>query len=570
MEDLNKTLLSDLSSDLEGTAHRINSMRNILCVYPRYARSFGTFHYAYPLMPGVKAFMPPQGLLVIAAYLPRQWHVRIVDESVRPAKDDDYEWADAVLMSGTHTQRLFIDEINRKAHAYGKLTVLGGPSASASPEYYPDIDVLHIGELGDATDALIERLDRNVERPARQIRLETRERESLEDFPIPAYESLDALDYFLNNVQFSSGCQYRCEFCDIPELYGRAPRVKTPKRLLTELDRIVENGARGAIYFVDDNFIANRRATKALLKQLVAWQRSRGYPIQFACEATLNLAQHPDILELMREAVFHTVFCGIESPEPSAIKAIRKQQNLRIPVLESIQTMNRFGLEVVAGIILGFDTDTPETVDRIIEFIKASQIPLLTINLLYALPKTPLYRRLESEGRLDPNPARVSNVRFRLPYQTVIDMWLRCLAEAYSPERLMSRLAYQTRETYPNRITPRRKVSPSLVLYGLRILARVLWQVGLRSAYKRSYWKVCAPLLRSGRIEELLHIGIVSKHLIRFTQDCLSGRGEASFYADPNLGRRRTVDFSPSAIKFRAKRAEKNVSNLQSKVTRDR
>lgn len=486
-------------------------------------------------MPGVKALMPAQGLLVIAAYLPRQWHVRVIDENVRLAEDVDYKWADAVLMTGTHVQRPFIDKITRTAHAHGKLTVLGGPSVSASPEYYPNIDVLHIGELGDATDALIELLDRMPERPEHQIRLETQERKPLEDFPLPAYEYLDASNYFLNNVQFSSGCQYLCEFCDIPELYGRVPRVKSPSRLLAELDWLVENGARGAIYFVDDNFIANRRATKEFLKHLVEWQGSRGYPVRFTCEATLNLARYPDILKLMREAGFNTVFCGVESPEPLAIKAIRKQQNLRVPMIEAVQTLNHFGIEMAAGIILGLDTDTPETVDRVLEFIESSQIPMLTINLLYALPKTPLYRRLASEGRLDSTPGRVSNVRFKLPYETVVEMWLKCLAEAYSPEKLMSRLEYQTRATYPNRISPKQKVSPSMVLYGLRILKRVLWQVGLMSEYKRSYWKVCGPLLRSGRIEELLHIGIVSKHLIRFTQDCLSGRGEASFYANPNM-----------------------------------
>ena len=535
MEDLNETLSPALPSVLKRNAHRVNSCRHILCICPRYARSFGTFHHAYPLMPGVKALMPAQGLLVIAAYLPRQWHVRVIDENVRPAEDADYKWADAVLITGTHVQRAFVDKISRKASAHGKLTVLGGPSVSASPECYPNIDVLHIGELGDATDALVELLDRRPERPERQIRLETQVRKPLDDFPLPAYAYLDASNYFLNNVQFSSGCQYMCEFCDIPELYGRVPRVKSPKRLLAELDWLVENGARGAIYFVDDNFIANRKATKAFLKHLVEWQGSRSYPVRFTCEATLDLAQYPDILKLMREAGFNTVFCGIESPEPLALKAIRKQQNLRMPIIESVQTLNHFGIEVAAGIILGLDTDTPETVDRVLEFIEVSQIPMLTINLLYALPKTALYRRLASEGRLDSTPGRVSNVRFKQPYRTVVEMWLRCLAEAYSPEKLMSRLEYQTRATYPNRISPEREVSPSMVLYGLRILKRVLWQVGLLSEYRRSYWKVCGPLLRAGRIEELLHIGIVSKHLIRFTQDCLSGRGEASFYANPNL-----------------------------------
>ncbi len=516
------------------TQYRPNAHRRILCVFPRYAPSFGTFQHAYPLIPRVNAFMPPQGLLVIAAYLPETWEVRFVDENMRPAKDSDYRWADAVLISGMHVQRAGIESINRAAHRQGKLTVLGGPSVSGCPEYYPDIDILQVGELGDATDAVIEYIDKHPARPAGQRRFDTAERVPLERFPLPAYELLDLGRYFLGSIQFSSGCPYLCEFCDIPELYGRRPRFKTYAQIEAELDALVAAGVPGAVYFVDDNFIGNRKAARELLPHLIEWQRTRGFPVEFACEATLNLAQQHDILAMMREANFATVFCGIETPEPEALGAIHKEHNIRHPIEESVKTLNSFGLEVVAGIILGLDTDTPHTVDNILSFIDRTNIPMLTINLLYALPRTPLYRRLEAEGRLEQDPAKASNVSFKMPYEHVIDMWNRSISEAYDPARLFKRFAYQTEMTFPNRIAPARKVTASQVAFGLQILARVLWQVGVRSDYRRTFWQYAGPLLRAGRIEEVIHIGLVGHHLIRFSRDAVRGRAEACFYADPS------------------------------------
>src|SRR5690349_18075590 len=208
---------------------------------------------------GVRAFMPPQGILLIAAYLPEKWEVRFVDENIRETPERDFRWADVVFVSGMHIQRQAMQGIARRAHAQGKVCVLGGPSVSASPEVYPDFDYLHIGEAGDATDALIATLDRDVSRPATQQRFETQERLPLPHFPIPAYHLIERGQYMLGSVQFSSGCPYRCEFCDIPALYGRQPRLKKPKQILAELDAILARGPIGAIYFVDDNFIANRR-----------------------------------------------------------------------------------------------------------------------------------------------------------------------------------------------------------------------------------------------------------------------------------------------------------------------
>ncbi len=248
---------------------------------------------------------------------------------------------------------------------------------------------LHIGEIGDATDRLIDRLDDSVAPPTAQIRFETRERLPLSDFPVPAYDLVPLDRYLIGSLQFSSGCPYRCEFCDIPALYGRQPRLKAPQQITAELDAMLaQPGCPPVVYFVDDNFIGNKKAARDLLPELIAWQRKHHYPLQFACEATLNLAKQVDILSFMREAHFISVFVGIETPEIAALKAMRKEHNAALPMMEAIRTLNCYGLEVTSGIILGLDSDTEETEGRLKDFIDLSQIPILTINLLQALPRT--------------------------------------------------------------------------------------------------------------------------------------------------------------------------------------
>jgi radical SAM superfamily enzyme YgiQ (UPF0313 family) len=511
-----------------------NAARRILCVFPRYAPSFGTFEYAYPLTDGVRAFMPPQGLLVIAAALPKTWEVRFVDENIAPAAREDLTWADAVFVSGMHIQRRRINDICARAHAAGRTAVLGGPSVSAAPENYPDFDYLHVGELGDATDELIGRLQRDASRPACQIVLTTRERRPLTEFPLPAYELAQIPRYFISSIQFSSGCPYQCEFCDIPALYGRNPRIKTPQQITAELDKLVACGAWSSVYFVDDNLIANRRALRELLPHLIEWQERNGYAVTFACEATLNIAKRPDILALMREAAFLTVFCGIETPEPAALKAMAKDHNLMVPILEGVATLNRYGMEVVSGIILGLDTDTPASGRHLLEFVEQSKIPLLTINLLQALPKTPLWERLRLEGRLIHDDARESNVDFRLPYDTVLAMWQECMARAYEPAALLARYQHQIEATYPNRrklpASPQR-ASWRNVKRALRMLRRILWQEGFQSDYRWQFWRIVLPRLARGDFERVIMIGLIGHHLIRFAREASAGRQNASHYA---------------------------------------
>jgi hopanoid C-2 methylase len=509
------------------------SQRHVLCVFPAYAPAFGTFSHAFRLV-GAKAFMPPQGLLVIANYLPPTWNVRFIDENMQRAAPADFEWADVVFVSGMHIQAAEINDICRRAKACGKVTALGGPSVSAAPEKYPDFDYLHIGELGAATDYLIARVAATLDPPPRQIHYCSPARLALQDFPVPAYNLVRLDRYLLGTLQFSSGCPYLCEFCDIPNLYGRQPRMKTPPQLLGELDFIFAQKSHPAtLYFVDDNFIANRKATREMLPHLVAWQKKHGYPVSFACEATLNIANQPDILAMMREARFDAVFVGIETPELEALKAMRKKHNATLPMMEAIQTLNSYGLEVASGIILGLDTDTVDTERRLKEFVNCSQIPMLTMNLLQALPKTALWDRLARDGRLVEDNGRESNVHFLRPYDEVVATWRRCIEHAYNPERLFARFTHQIEATYANRlITPGgARLTQSNLKRGFTLFANLLIRVGLLADYRGPFWRMAWQAIKRGQIEALFGVGFISYHLIEYSREALRGQQNASFYS---------------------------------------
>jgi radical SAM superfamily enzyme YgiQ (UPF0313 family) len=517
---------------MRSSAHVDNS-RRILCVFPAYAPSFGTFSHAFRLV-GAKAFMPPQGLLAIANYLPVRWPVRFVDENIAPISAADLEWADAVFVTGMHIQAAQIRDIHRRAKAAGKVTVLGGPSVSAAPETYPELDYLHIGELGDGTDRLISQLDRSLVSNHGQMRFVTEKRLALRDFPVPAYHLIRLDKYLLGTLQFSSGCPYQCEFCDIPNLYGRVPRMKLPEQLVAELDVILSQPARPAsIYFVDDNFIGNRKATREMLPHLIDWQKRNGYPLTFSCEATLNIAKQPDILRMLREARFDAVFVGIEAPELGALRAMGKEHNAALPILDAIRTLNGYGLEVVSGIILGLDSDTLETESTLRDFIDESQIPMLTMNLLQALPKTALWDRLARDDRLVEDASRESNVRFVRPYEEVLAGWRRCIEYAYDPPHLYSRFSHQIDATYVNRLAApaRGRLTKANLKRGATLFLNLLWRLGVMADYRASFWRMAWKAIKRGQIEALFGVGFVSYHLIEFSREALRGKQNASFYS---------------------------------------
>jgi radical SAM superfamily enzyme YgiQ (UPF0313 family) len=301
-----------------------------------------------------------------------------------------------------------------------------------------------------------------------------------------------------------------------------------------ELDRMLECGIRGSVYFVDDNFIGNRKAALDLLPHLVEWQKRTGFAIRLACEATLNVAKRPEILQLMREAYFTTIFCGIETPDPVALKAMSKDHNMMVPIMEAVNTINGYGMEVVSGIILGLDTDKPETGDALMTFIEQSQIPLLTINLLQALPKTPLWDRLEREHRLIDDDSRDSNVDFLLPYDQVVETWKRCMAAAYEPDALLARFEYQIQNTYRNRLklanTPQRSSRANIRL-GLIMLRNIFWKVGVLGDYKWAFWKFAWRRFSRGEIEHFLSVIMVAHHLIVYAREASVGKAVASNYS---------------------------------------
>jgi radical SAM superfamily enzyme YgiQ (UPF0313 family) len=444
-----------------------------------------------------------------------------------------------------------------RAHRAGRSVVLGGASASSAPEWYPEADIIHVGEVGDATLEIFELIDQNLGRPPQQIILRTSQRLPMTGFPTPAYHLIDIRNYFLCSVQFSSGCPNGCEFCDVPILYGRRARYKTPAQVIRELDILAAGGAP-SVHFVDDNFIADPKVTRELLDHLVTWQDKWDCQVRLSCEATLGLAQHPDILERMRESYFTNIFCGVESPEAEALRAIKKIFNLQRPILDAIDTLNRYGMEVAVGLIMGFDTDTEQTPLILADFVRASQTPVHTLNILYALPKTPLYNRLEQAGRIVYDENRDSNVKFLKPYAKVVADWRDLISKVYEPEALYQRYATQAIKTYPNRRRPRfplRQATPRNLRRAFSIFARLIWHVGIRSDYRRVFWKMFRTQLRQGFIENIFQIALVGHHLISYTRESVAaGRIHACHFAPrirPQLStsKCRTHSFSGSSPK---------------------
>ncbi len=512
--------------------------RRVLCAFPRYSYSFGTFNHAFPLMGDVKGFMPPQGILLVTAIIPPEWEVKFVDENIARVTPEEFEWADVVFISGMHIQRNRIHDLARRAHDAGKVAVLGGPSVSSAPDYYPDFDYLHCGELGDATLRLFQHLDETVERPEQQKIFRTVDRLPMADFPTPAYDRIKVRDYLLGSVQFSSGCPFTCEFCDIPALYGRNPRLKTPEQVVKELDMLYEGGCV-SVYFVDDNFIGNPKAADALLDALIAWQQrpDRDYYMRLACEATLNMAGHTKILEKMQLAGFNNCFFGIETPDPTALKAMKKGQNMRMPILEAIETVNKYGIEAASGIIMGLDTDTDETPQALMDFADVSNIPIMTVNILYALPNTALYTRLEKDNRVLPAEKaenRDSNIVFLRPYEKVVKDWQKVIAHVFGAENLYKRYAYNAEHVYVHRIKPKnpaRQATWPNIKRALGIFRRILWRVGVCADYRKLFWKMMWHELKQGNIETIFQVAMVAHHLITYARECTEGKMQSSNYS---------------------------------------
>ncbi len=371
------------------------ALRCLLIQPPFNAFSFWNYRDTCALV-GAKTPAPPLGLLTVAALLPQNWKFELVDMNCVPSFENQWNQADLICVGGMLPQQRGILEIIQKANADGKYVVVGGADPSSQPELYSEADALVLGE-GEITIPLWLDSWRNG-KPTGTFQSDTRP--DVTKSPIPRFDLLHFDDYLQIAVQYSRGCPFNCEFCDIIELYGRVPRTKTAPQLLAELETLQKLGYRGAVDLVDDNFIGNKRNVKRMLPELVAWQRRQRYPFFFSTEASMNLADDPLLLSMMQDAEFRFVFLGIETPDPEVLRATQKSQNTMKPIVQRVHTIQEYGMVVVGGFIIGFDHEKPDMDIAMINCIEETGICMSMVGLLSALPNTQLTRRLSREGRL--------------------------------------------------------------------------------------------------------------------------------------------------------------------------
>ncbi|UCF40484.1 MAG: B12-binding domain-containing radical SAM protein [Gemmatimonadota bacterium] len=414
----------------------------LLLVNPKSPESFWSFKWAVDVvLPHKRALNPPLGLATLAALCPEHWEVSIVDENIEPIPLDPR--ADLIGICGMGVQFARQRELLTYYRSKGYYVVAGGSYASLCPELYASLaDTVVAGEA----EYIWREFCRDIASGQAKRLYQERGTVSLTDSPVPRFDLLDLPKYQTVSLQFSRGCPFRCEFCDIIVMFGRRPRTKPIEQVGRELDVLRARNVRNA-FFVDDNFIGNKPAAKELLKFLADYQRVHDYQFRFGTEASINLAHDDELLELFRQASFAWVFIGIESPDADSLKETRKYQNVRRDLLSSVRHIYSHGVEVLGGFIVGFDNDTVDTFDRQYEFIMQSGIQTAMLGLLTALPKTPLYERLQEEGRLIAGASDVENTRLatnfipkRMGYDELISGYRRLLRRLVRYDNIASRI----------------------------------------------------------------------------------------------------------------------------------
>lgn len=473
-----------------------------LLVFPRFsAASFWALRDVCAVW-GAKCPAPPLGLITVAALLPESWTLRLVDRNAEELDDADIDWADIVLTGGMLPQRPDTLDVIARAQRRGKPVAVGGPDAMSSPEAFAHAEFRVIGEaeavLGDFVRAW-EQGHRTGVFKAEKFTVDV----ALS--PIPRFDLLKLEHYLYVGVQFSRGCPFNCEFCDIIELFGRVPRSKGKAQMLHELEALYALGYRGHVDFVDDNLIGNKRALKNFLPELIAWQQARGYPFQFSTEASLNLADDQQLLSLMGEANFFAIFTGIETPDNATLIHTRKKQNTRRDIADSVHRIYAAGMFVIAGFIVGFDTERDAVAHGVVECIEATAIPVCMVGLLTALPNTQLSRRLEREGRLqslvipgdvaaagDQCTAGLNFTPLR-PREQILSDYRDVLLSIYEPSAYFARVRRVGRRLRRPQLAIG-VAPPTSVGKRLRALAR-LCRYGLRPGMRLSFWRTAADVL---------------------------------------------------------------------------
>ncbi|MBJ6752075.1 MULTISPECIES: B12-binding domain-containing radical SAM protein [Geomonas] len=470
----------------------------VLLVYPKYPDTYWSFSYAMPFI-GKKAAFPPLGLLTVAALTPDSWEVRLIDLNVERLSDNDLQWADYVFLGAMTVQRESVREVLSRCSSLRIKTVGGGPLFSTCHDEFPEVDHLVLGEA----EVTLPRFLEDLEKKSQQRIYLPGNRPDIARTPIPRWALIDMHKYASMNVQYSRGCPFDCEFCDITALFGHNPRTKTPEQVIAELDALYSRGWRGGVFFVDDNFIGDKRKLiNEVLPAMISWMKAHGYPFFFYTEASINLADDPRLLELMVTAGFQEVFIGIESPEPDSLRETGKLQNHNRDLLASVRYIQQAGLQVQGGFIVGFDSDSPEIFDKQLHFIQKSGIVTAMVGILMVLRGTKLHSRLASEGRII-STANGNNTDTALTFtpkmspQVLIAGYQRLVRTIYSPDYFYDRMMTFLKEY--------RLSGPSLFSTlqwrDVRAFFRSVLFLGILGKERLHYWKVFFwTLLRKPRL----------------------------------------------------------------------
>jgi radical SAM superfamily enzyme YgiQ (UPF0313 family) len=493
----------------------------ILLVYPEFPNTYWSFKHALPFA-GKRSAFPPLGLLTISSLLPASWEKRLVDMNTERLTDADLDWADMVLASAMMVQQKSLRAVINRCKSRGQRIVVGGPFVSTGHEQVVDADYLFLGEA----ESLLPEFLSDLEAGAPKHIYQTEAKPDLTLTPVPDF-GLAKLDHYSSMcIQFSRGCPFKCEFCDIIEIYGRVPRTKTNEQMLGELDALYRTGWRGNLFIVDDNFIGNKKKVKSLLLALCEWMERHDYPFSLFTEASVNLADDDELLALMRKANFRKVFLGIETPVEESLKEAQKGQNTRRSLMDSVRKIQSYGMEIMAGFIVGFDNDPSDIFQRQIDFITRSGIPMAMVGLLSALPGTQLWRRLSSENRLvfessGDNTDCTLNFVPRMEAETLIEGYKTIMRTLYSPSAYYGRALTSLENTITTGMPPDRALNAG----NLISLARVVFRLGLLDQARKDFWRFLWRIFSERRelLADAVALAAMGYHFRRVTEQYCHG-----------------------------------------------
>jgi radical SAM superfamily enzyme YgiQ (UPF0313 family) len=492
---------------------------NVLLVYPEIPTTYWSFKYAIPFI-NKKSTMPPLGLMTVAALLPENYNLKLIDMNVSELTEQAVKDADIVFVSAMIVQKNSLCKVIELCKKCGTPVAVGGPYPSSSYKEIEGVDYFILNEA----EVTLPKFIRDFEKGSPKKIYLTDVKPDIAKTPVPRLDLIQNVnDYVFLALQYSRGCPFNCEFCDIIEMLGRTQRSKETVQFINEMEAVYNTGFRGSLFIVDDNFIGNKTKVKDLLKAIVEWQKEKNFPFSLFTEASINLAHDDELLDLMAEAGFFAVFVGIESPDAATLALTQKKQNLREDILENVIKIQKKGLEVYGGFIVGFDSDPENIFDMQIDFIQQAAIPTAMIGLLTALPNTQLYRRLMSEGRLTGalkgNNTHDFELNFipKMPKEKLFKGYKRVISEIYNPVKYFER-CYTLISRLPNKRVSDRKVAWN----DIKALILSLIKQGF-SGYGIIYFKYLLKVLihRRAMFPQAINFAIKGYHFFRITHEII-------------------------------------------------